>query len=722
MVLSGGSGGGGGSLWTQSGSDIYYNTGNVGIGTATPASFKLQVAGHLGPNADGLYDLGAAAVEWRNLYIDGTAYMDTAYIDAYLYHYGDTNTMLYFTSDRLRTYIGSEYLLDLYEGAQDYVKLGDGGDVDINLNDNMFVNGSDGNVGIGTTNPSQKLDVAGAIQLGTTAAAEEGVIRYTSNRFEGYNGTDWTVLSGGSVSGGGGGGIIVGDRITVATVSTTVNAGQTNTDVPATQATTAGEFVAVFDWTGGDLDQSARGEGYTDSAATPTTIMGYADVDWIYNQIRWASYSFIVEKDDYYMARWVGVSGNNAPVTRTYYWIPFESAGASGGSNMINISCSYQWLPHGGNWQEHTWTSGDCGSPPKLPSEYANCVRAVSGSDWTYSGQQRLIYCNIDKIRMFQPAGNALGRCDYLCWDDAGGSGGSLWTQSGFDIYYNNTGNVGIGTTSPGTKLDISDSGFPTMQITSSSTIATAVDIDDTSAGGREWRLQSTGSATGRAGQFEIADMDAVGTPSRIAIDTTGNVGIGTTSPGAKLEVRGDTVQFASSADDTHTWLPYTDGEVYITGDRDGTGNGDIHLRSWGDTGSYEDKMIVEGDTGNVGIGTTSPQYLLHVDGGDVRLTNNLIVDQQVTGNAEEILVRKAACLALIPTRRFGGLFDVHSGLTCAQTCLAHGDNDPICHRPFSTSVGGYVHDCNNIHAGYPPVYCCCSYDGSAGRTPDYPW
>src|SRR6056300_432196 len=104
------------------------SSGLVGIGTDSP-TYELDVEGDIGMNA-------------------------------VLYHNGDDNTYLKFDTDRVRMAAGGETLLDLYEdGTQDYVKLGDGGDVDINLNGDMFVRGSDGFVGIGTDSPLDLLHI-----------------------------------------------------------------------------------------------------------------------------------------------------------------------------------------------------------------------------------------------------------------------------------------------------------------------------------------------------------------------------------------------------------------------------------------------------------------------------------------------------------------------------------------------------------------------------------
>ena len=55
--------------WAISGDNISSaNTGNVGIGTRTPTSFKLQVAGNIGPETDNEMNLGSAAQRWANIF------------------------------------------------------------------------------------------------------------------------------------------------------------------------------------------------------------------------------------------------------------------------------------------------------------------------------------------------------------------------------------------------------------------------------------------------------------------------------------------------------------------------------------------------------------------------------------------------------------------------------------------------------------------------------
>src|SRR3989338_4568031 len=42
---------------------------SIGIGTTDPSSFKLQVAGNVGPNQDSAYDLGSSTFRWDALYV-----------------------------------------------------------------------------------------------------------------------------------------------------------------------------------------------------------------------------------------------------------------------------------------------------------------------------------------------------------------------------------------------------------------------------------------------------------------------------------------------------------------------------------------------------------------------------------------------------------------------------------------------------------------------------
>ena len=74
--------------------------------------------------------------------------------------------------------------------------------------------------------------------------------------------------------------------------------------------------------------------------------------------------------------------------------------------------------------------------------------------------------------------------------------------------------------------------------ITNNVNTGTALQIINTGTGGRNWTINSNGSVnTGGAGALQI--YDATTSNTRLLIDTSGNVGIGTSSPSQKLGVNG---------------------------------------------------------------------------------------------------------------------------------------------------------------------------------------
>jgi hypothetical protein len=100
---------------------------------------------------------------------------------------------------------------------------------------------------------------------------------------------------------------------------------------------------------------------------------------------------------------------------------------------------------------------------------------------------------------------------------------------------------LGIGTGTPVNYLEIKNN--DTQQV--------GIDLNNTSTGGTDWRMQSVGSGiAGRVGNYEFLNF-ATG-QTAMAIAPNANVGIGTTTPSALLEVNGTAkfdqpVVFASS-------------------------------------------------------------------------------------------------------------------------------------------------------------------------------
>ena len=143
-------------------------------------------------------------------------------------------------------------------------------------------------------------------------------------------------------------------------------------------------------------------------------------------------------------------------------------------------------------------------------------------------------------------------------------------------------------------------------------------------------------------------------TAERMRITSTGNVGIGTTNPASLLQVYattssagGNTAMFqAPNIGSSASWIHY------------GT-TGDIYWRSAATTG----KVTLQDSGGNVGIGTGSPSYMLHVNGSvagvgaynalsDIRYKKDV---QSLAHSLAKILAIRGVTYKWIDEDKYGG-------------------------------------------------------------------
>jgi len=186
--------------------------------------------------------------------------------------------------------------------------------------------------------------------------------------------------------------------------------------------------------------------------------------------------------------------------------------------------------------------------------------------------------------------------------------GFAFWAGESHRMQIQSTsGNVGIGTASPFTNLEVAGSGLDSI-------------IRLYAAGGtaniRTWEIRAVGVA-GEGLLFRQVNDANNSYTNRMIIDTDGNVGIGTITPGSKLVVSGGT--------DT----TYNDGTLKVVGSiaLNSANNLNPSLNRWalrpragGVEGSFDiydarnslSRLTIV-NSGNVGIGDTSPQGKLEV-------------------------------------------------------------------------------------------------------------
>jgi DNA-binding transcriptional MerR regulator/DUF4097 and DUF4098 domain-containing protein YvlB len=224
---------------------------------------------------------------------------------------------------------------------------------------------------------------------------------------------------------------------------------------------------------------------------------------------------------------------------------------------------------------------------------------------------------------------------------------------------FTGTGNVGIGTTDTGAKLHVkttTNSNHDALILEGGNTGSSYIGILFKHSGSPydAARIAATSAnevGGGRALAFYTPNGAGQPLIERMRLNTSGNVGIGTTAPTKPLEVNGEIMASTGvirASQGTGTNYQFVMNAAHGSGPRlqlgsIGAGDGGyFELGAWNNINNFDSKsrdlhffnsgglLYLTNNSGHIGIGTTEPSQKLHIEAGGIRLGS--------TSNANNVL------------------------------------------------------------------------------------
>ena len=569
-----------GAFASNTGGGNFSFSGNVGIGIVNPAN-KLEVV----PNG------GFISIPYQASKTDGIK-LGLGNTSGYIWrnYIGENTDKMILSNNWVVTDDGTSSIPNSLNSTS-AIKIGLGkldfqvGGVNTAPSSALFIK-SDGNVGIGTTNPNQLLSL-GVASGKISFARGNGEASYGTLGFKGTTGNDNYLLELENKSGTG---------------EIRINQSSLASPIGVTLYTAAVERLRVD----GAGNVGIGTTGPTQKLDVAGNIMlNRNSLSWSREQYDFASSTVRANINPFSIKIWDNYTGASAPTT---YGTLLDIYGYSGheqsqlyfGSDgNIRYRDAFYSETSFSPWSTLLLSTTDVNSSGNLRITGAGVHYISTGNVGigtttpAYKLDVRATGPSYFDQPVFVGTPTANGHAATKNYVDSlinplGGGGGTVgyWNASGANVYNVNTGNIGIGTNNPIFKLHLVDTNGGFF-------------FDGSGASYNRFKSTAASAATGRDLLFSAQDS---GTSPDLYIKNNGNVGIGTTDPGTyKLNVNGNT-NITGSLNVTGA---ITGGTMTGTLGAGNVSAGAFASNTGGGNFSFP---------GNVGIGTTNPGSSLDIE------------------------------------------------------------------------------------------------------------